>query len=430
MPLENLDDLEAEWTEFTYDRTGNRNNWSQDQRWRADNPGKFQQLVTYRNGGARPDFSTSPQGSVERRMLEHLDAYREAKGTVTPIPTPTNYGRGIGYLKLGSSNHPPSNPDKYDTVALGGSGFPWPHPNRALIYTSLTNVPQAWSAGVPYADALANGWLLKDANGNYVMNKGFAGVYLGDVGNPDYVRAWCQNVEALVRATPGCKGFYSDDTIAGGMWWNSPPVKYPSLASWTDAMVSAAVGVYAHMKPRGIYTAHNAGSYVVGDPDSDNGALKMRFWKLLSAHTDGLMAESWIYLKEWGRSVRKVGPGWDQQWDAIRGFHRLCNGETLNYGVAQTPITFDKQVDFIGLDYGDSSATDKAAHTYCLATFLLDLQHEGSVHMWNTSDGTDPWSPDMSKLPIQFAGPAVKEGNVWKRGPVTVDPVAGTASIS
>ena len=84
MPLANLDDLEAEWAIFMQDRAGGRNKWTQDQRWRADNPGELQALLAYRNGGARPISIMSQTG---KRMLEHLDAYREAKGGTSPSPT-------------------------------------------------------------------------------------------------------------------------------------------------------------------------------------------------------------------------------------------------------------------------------------------------------------------------------------------------------
>lgn len=87
MALANLGDLELEWAEFVYNRPGKRSTWSQDQKWRADNSGKFDLLLAYRAGGARPDFSAALQGSPERRMLAHLDAYLKAKGTVTPDPT-------------------------------------------------------------------------------------------------------------------------------------------------------------------------------------------------------------------------------------------------------------------------------------------------------------------------------------------------------
>lgn len=92
MPLANLDDLEAEWAIFMQDRPGGRNKWTQDQRWRADNPGELQALLAYRNGGARPIAIMSQTG---KRMLEHLDAYREAKagggGTTTIYPSNTRY---------------------------------------------------------------------------------------------------------------------------------------------------------------------------------------------------------------------------------------------------------------------------------------------------------------------------------------------------
>lgn len=84
--LPNLADLEAEWAEFMFNRPGDRPDWSQDQKWRADNPGKTAALLTYRQGGARPNFTTSKPGSPERRMLRHLDAYIKAKGAPEPPP--------------------------------------------------------------------------------------------------------------------------------------------------------------------------------------------------------------------------------------------------------------------------------------------------------------------------------------------------------
>lgn len=78
MPLANLDDLEAEWAIFMEDKPGPRGQWTQDQRWRADNPGEFNLLKTYRDGGTKP---TTIKTATGRRMLEHVDAYLEAKGT-------------------------------------------------------------------------------------------------------------------------------------------------------------------------------------------------------------------------------------------------------------------------------------------------------------------------------------------------------------
>lgn len=88
MPLENLDDLEAEWAVFMEDRAGRRGQWTQDQRWRADNPGELAALVAYRAGGPRPTLATA----TGRRMVEHLDAYLEAKADPEPPPPPAPSG--------------------------------------------------------------------------------------------------------------------------------------------------------------------------------------------------------------------------------------------------------------------------------------------------------------------------------------------------
>ena len=53
---------------------------------------------------------------------------------------------------------------------------------KSLVYMSGTSVQTAWSTGVPYSEALANGWLLKDSAGNYLRMP--SGAYVGDVGIP------------------------------------------------------------------------------------------------------------------------------------------------------------------------------------------------------------------------------------------------------
>lgn len=75
---------------------------------------------------------------------------------------------------------------------------------------------------------------------------------------------------------------------------------------------------------------------------------------------------------------------------------------------------------------------------YGLATFLLDYDGQGA-YMWSPTDqpyGGDPWEAVYAKAFALGAplGAATKSGNVWSRrfanGTVTVDPVAGTASIA
>lgn len=73
---ETLAALEREWAVFLEDKPGPRGQWTQDQRWRADNPGELAKLVAYRAGGTKPALTSEPG----RRMVEHLTAWRVEKG--------------------------------------------------------------------------------------------------------------------------------------------------------------------------------------------------------------------------------------------------------------------------------------------------------------------------------------------------------------
>lgn len=149
MPLENLQDLEQEWAEFMYDRPGGRSGWSQDQKWRADNPGKLSHLIGYRNGGPRPDFSTSKQGATERRMLEHLDAWHKAKAD-DPPPPPADYG-------IRESYRGPLTPIAGDNVLRDGDG----------LLTEKRHVSTATGYGIanmrwPYQGPSTGLWTVRD----------------------------------------------------------------------------------------------------------------------------------------------------------------------------------------------------------------------------------------------------------------------------
>jgi len=64
--------LDREWEQFMGDRPGTRGAWTQDQRWRADNPGALKKLLDYRAGGPKPDLGTLGTGP---RMVEHVTAW-------------------------------------------------------------------------------------------------------------------------------------------------------------------------------------------------------------------------------------------------------------------------------------------------------------------------------------------------------------------
>ena len=77
-------------------------------------------------------------------------------------------------------------------------------PGRALMTVCGTNeAPDSSSAGcgVSYADAVANGWVLKDASGNYVRYPSSYPVLL-DVGTTAYQQRFISSVDAALRTHP------------------------------------------------------------------------------------------------------------------------------------------------------------------------------------------------------------------------------------
>jgi len=80
-------ELDSAWAVFMEDRVGGRAHWTQDQRWRADNPGEWAKLKAYRDGtGPRPALVTEPG----RRMVFETAAWILSRtGPVPPAdPVP------------------------------------------------------------------------------------------------------------------------------------------------------------------------------------------------------------------------------------------------------------------------------------------------------------------------------------------------------
>src|SRR4051812_25015182 len=168
---------------------------------------------------------------------------------------------GAGIVALGSQLERISNPGLYSTAIATASeasllaGLP----GRSLVYFAGTDVNVNWSTGVPYSQALANGWLLTSSTGSLLVNQGYAGNYVGDVGSGGYQQAWIANVLAYLAAHPGIDGISVDDVL-----YDLKPMtgveaaKYPTQQQWAGAMLSfvSAVGNALHAK--GYYLLVNA----------------------------------------------------------------------------------------------------------------------------------------------------------------------------
>ena len=298
--------------------------------------------------------------------------------TVTTSPPPST-GNGIGLLELGDNLKAASSPGRYGMVIVSVDDAPvacaLPSPTRSLVYRSGVDVNQTVNYGVDYNTALANGWLLKDANGSYLYNSTF-GTYVGDIGISAYQQTWINNVIALAKAN-NCKGIFIDNVLRDvktlvGIY----PAKYPNVTAWDSAMLSFVSAVGPALKAQGIYVAFNAVGYTGGDGLSNDGTLDVQWWQKVGPYSNGLMNENWMQTSEGSLTTRLSGSSsWMQFWD---GWQRLvATAQNINR-------------DFIGLSYGAS--TNTAIMHYGRGSFLLDWNGGGSVFAFSPTNLVDPWN--------------------------------------
>jgi len=327
-----------------------------------------------------------------------------ARAAGSPVP-------GVGILRLGSSYPAASGYDRYSymIVSRGDAAAAASQPGRSLVYHSGTDVNTQWDCGVPYSQAAANGWLLKDSSGNYLVNSGYTSNYIGDVGNPAYQAAWANNVASFLAST-GADGVFIDDVLAnvGNITGKVYPAKYPSQAKWEDAMVSFINYVGPALKAKGYYVLINADAYTSGNSASDTGALAATFWQRVGPGVSGLMWENWLQNPNDIAALRADGPEWNNNWT---GWENLVS-------VAQSMGR-----DFVGLTYG--SATNTQAMRYGKASFLLKWNGGGGAFVYEVA-GADPWAADWTANIGTPSAAAFAVGTGWRRdysgGTVLVNP--------
>jgi hypothetical protein len=291
-------------------------------------------------------------------------------------------------------------------------------PGRGLAYFAGTDVNVNWSTGVPYSQALASGWLLKDSSGRLLTNLGTPGNYIGDVGSAGYQQAWITNVLAYLAGYPGVDGVFIDDVLLDlKPMAGVEAAKYPTQQQWASAMLSFVSAVGNALRAKGYYLGVNASGYVPGDANSDTGANTVSWWQQLGPYVDGLMNEYYQETSNGTNQLRATGSSWTQNWD---GWQRLV----------ATAQAMGK--DFLGLMYG--AAGNTAAMTYGKASFLSDWNGGGGADMYLTDDGSDPrdaaWLTDLG----QPSAAKQQVGVGWQRsysgGVVVVNPSAtSTQSI-
>jgi len=329
---------------------------------------------------------------------------------------------GIGIHRLGSTYATASGYNRYSYVVVGRGDATNAAalPGTSLVYHSGMAVSSAFDTGVPYSQAVANNWLLKTSGGSFITAWGYPTSYLADVGSTAFQQAWIANVSAYLTST-GVDGTYIDDVVGDVAAWSSGavyPAKYPSQASWENAMAAFVAAVGPALKARGFYVLVNAHKFVSGNVLSNDGTLEVAWWQRLGPSVSGLQSEYWMQSATNISQLRAIGPEWWNSWD---GWQRLVS-------VAQ-----GTGADFFG--YMKGSVTNTRAMRYGKAAFLLDWDGQGGGFIYFPTDGPDPWnSAWTTDIGRPTSAKTSLATGVWQRryerGTVVVNATLATVTVT
>jgi hypothetical protein len=359
-------------------------------------------------------------------------------GGTVPVRSASELRSGIGLVRWGGGSGPSNNwraltnMNRYSVVLVGAANAPAAAglPGRSLLYACGVNVPTAsWSGtcGVSWTTAVAKGWILKDASGNYASFDGGDGFYLADVGNPSYQRAWLGQMLALLHRYRGIDGVLIDNVIGSTIYPPDPPATYPDNASYRAAMKSFMDYVGPALQAKGYYVDVNASMIDTTTPgwqasfgNQCDGSQFIWWYHLLARDVRAFTTESWEMNWDSSGSIRLSGTAsCDQNWD---GWQRLV---ARVQGMGK---------DFIPLTSGPGDAGGVAKSTYLKASFLLDYNggtsafvyaaggptvYSGSADDWM---GGAPWTYNLGRA----TGGKTRVGVGWRRdfrsGTVVLNP--------
>jgi hypothetical protein len=312
-----------------------------------------------------------------------------------------------GLIRYGSGNwRTLTNTRRYGVFIVGpaNANAAGAQPGRALIYGCGVSIPNAsWSAscGVSWREAVANNWLLKDANGKYVpYGHGYSNEYLADIGNSSYRQRFISEMDADIAVHRGVDGVFIDNVVGNLI---SSSNKYRDNASYRLAMLGFIKSVGPALRARGRYVAVNAGMNDDGarafTGETNDGTQYIWWFKQIGPYVSGISTEHW---QQWGStgSVRTSGTAWNQAWE---GWERLPSA-VASMGK-----------DFYAITTGALTDTREAA--YLRASFLLAWKPgRGTFFYTDSSVGkSDPWglvaTPDIGR-PL---GPRRRIGVGFKR---------------
>jgi hypothetical protein len=308
----------------------------------------------------------------------------------TQRPVPTAALKGTGIIRLGSTFHAAGGYDRYsyiivdvnDALAAGVRKYP----ATTLVYMNGTSLPDDYFTGVPLEQAVARGWLLKDANGANILNIAYEHV-VGDFGDPAYQQAFVTNVAAFLKRTKN-DGIFLDDVIGAPVSFTGGPlpVRYPTPEAWENAMASFVAAIGKGLRARGYYVLVNPSKFVSGDGRSDTAELMTGWWRRLAPHVDGFMSEYWMQNAVDITQRRAIGSAWYENWTGWQSLQRVAQSAGA---------------EFFALFY--AKGTDAQVMRYARTTFLLDWSGRGGALMYEPTDRADPFHPMWVKqvgLPV------------------------------
>jgi hypothetical protein len=340
----------------------------------------------------------------------------------------------VGVIRTGSGNWTTlSHVNRYGIIIASSANATYAarQPGRALtwgcgvtIYTNdIWNRSLRTSCGVPWEQAVANDWILKDAGGNYVRyGDCSSGLALLDVGNSAYEKAFTSRVEQILASRRGLDGVFIDDVEGSALGRCTKSVKYPNDASYRRAILSFVKAVGSALRAKGWYVAVNAAiDSPAAEPSTGpswDGTQYIWWARQLAPYVDGINMERWQENWDASASIRVRGQLGNQAWD---GWER----------VPAALASLGK--DFFAMETGGLADVNKAS--YLRASFLLAWKPGRGAFLY-TDDYAgrgDPWTLTATPQIGRPLGPKVGVGTGFRRtfssGVVVINPDPSEAQI-
>ena len=334
------------------------------------------------------------------------------------LPTGSGKAPGTGIMAFGGTTALTfgTHAGDYSYVIGGADYLAYQNvPGKSLTYEDGTTLNTDFSSGVPYTEANANGWLLRDASGNYFHPYRDSTRYLADIGNAAYRQRFVDITLALLAAHPGLDGIEIDNVLPDVAYFSTCscwPAKYPNATAWQDGQVDFVRAVGQAIKAKGYYVMINATGYT-NRSDYDSGGFAQTWWARL-AQSGGVSGIFYEYFMQDANNLTRLmddsAPGsYMHSW---AGWQKLV-------AVAQ-----NNGVDFFGITQGPSLLVNPAKAgqlmRYGRGSFLLDWNGSGGMFGYAVSpayvSGIDPWSSLWTTSVGTPAGAKYQVGtNVWRR---------------